>query len=58
MKIHFLDLGENLDLFWAIVEAKYKQPKILRWEYDGVLWKSSSKGFLLARRAVGSLLMR
>lgn len=58
MKIHFLALGENLDLFWAIVEVKHKQPKILRWEYDGVLRKSSSKGVLLERRADGSLLMR
>jgi len=31
MKIHFLALGQNLCLLSAMVEAKHKQPKTLKW---------------------------
>ena len=31
-KTHFLALGENLDLVWEMVDAKHRQPKVLRLE--------------------------
>ena len=31
-KTHFLTLGENLDLVLEMVDAKHKQPKVLRLE--------------------------
>lgn len=57
-KTHFLALGENLCLDWAMVEAKHKYPKTLRWEYEGGLWNKSSNGDLLFKRGEGILFIK
>lgn len=47
LKMHFLALKENLFVFCASVEAQHRQPKFLKWVYEGIELYRISCGDLL-----------